>query len=114
LKIYSASKIVLATHYHDPQNRFPVYQASPRVFEALACRAFVLCDNQRDVFSLFQDGKDLVRFFDASDLMNKAKHYLAHPEERNEIAGRGNRNVLENHTYIHRIKELLSKIGCKA
>jgi len=114
LKIYNTSKIILATHYHDPQNRFPVYQASPRVFEALACRAFVLCDDQRDVFSLFKDGEDLVRFFDTSDLMNKAKHYLAHPEERNEIAGRGNRNVLENHTYIHRIKELLSKIGNKA
>jgi spore maturation protein CgeB len=113
LKIYSASNIVLATHYHDPQNRFPIYQASPRVFEALACKAFVLCDNQRDVFSLFQDREDLVRFIDASDLINKAKHYLAHPEERNEIAGRGNRNVIENHTYVHRIKELLSKIGCK-
>lgn len=113
LKIYSASKIILATHYHDPQNRFPVYQASPRVFESLACRAFVLCDDQRDVFSLFQDGEDLVRFFDASDLMNKAKHYLAHPAERNEIAGRGNRNVLKNHTYIHRVKELLSKIGSR-
>jgi spore maturation protein CgeB len=114
LKIYSASKIVLATHYHDQQNRFPVYQASPRIFEALACRAFVLCDDQKDVFSLFQDGKDLVRFFDAPDLMNKAKHYLAHPEERNEIAGMGNRNVLKNHTYIHRIKGLLSKIGNRA
>ncbi|RPH52474.1 MAG: hypothetical protein EHM85_02715 [Desulfobacteraceae bacterium] len=114
LKIYSASKIVLATHYKDPQNRFPVYQASPRIFEALACRAFVLCDDQRDVFSLFQDGEDLVRFIDASDLMNKAKHYLAHPEERNKIAGMGNRNVLKNHTYTHRIRELFSKIGNRA
>jgi spore maturation protein CgeB len=114
LKIFSASKIVLATHYHDPQNRFPVYQASPRVFEALACRAFVMCDDQRDVFSLFQDREDLVRFFDSSDLINKAKHYLSHPEERNEIADRGNRNVLKNHTYIHRIKALLSEISIRA
>jgi spore maturation protein CgeB len=111
LKIYSTSKVILATHYHDPENRFPVYQASPRVFEALACGAFVICDDQRDVFSLFQDGEDLVRFLDASDLINKAKYYLAHPEERNKIAERGSRNALKNHTYIHRIKELLSKIG---
>jgi spore maturation protein CgeB len=46
--------------------------------------------------------------------MKKAKHYLEHPEERNEIARRGNRKVLENHTYIHRIKEILSKIGNRA
>lgn len=114
LKIYSASKIVLATHYHDPQNRFPVYQASPRVFEALACRAFVLCDDQRDVFSLFKDGKDIVRFFDSADLTEKVRHYLAHPEERDKIAAQGYGNVLNNHTYIHRIKELLSKIGNRA
>jgi hypothetical protein len=34
----------------------------------------VICDDQRDVFSLFQDGEDLVRFLDASDLNNKAKY----------------------------------------
>jgi len=114
LKIYSASKIVLATHYHDPQNRFPVYQASPRVFEALACRAFMLCDDQRDVFSLFQDGRDLVRFIDASDLKNKVQYYLARSEEREKIASTGYRNVLNNHTYLHRIKQLLSSIGYQA
>jgi len=114
LKIYSSSKIILATHYKDPHNRLPVYQASPRIFEALACRAFVLCDDQRDVFSLFRDGEDLVRFFDLSDLVNKSKHYLAHPEERDKIAGKGNSSVLKNHTYVHRIRELLSKIGNRA
>lgn len=113
LKIYSAGKIVLATHYQDPENRFPVYQASPRIFEVLACRAFLICDDQKDVFSLFEDGIDLVRFLDASDMVNKVKYYLAHPEERNEIAERGYRNVLQSHTYIHRIKALLSKIGSR-
>lgn len=111
LKIYSASKIVLATHYHDQQNRFPVYQASPRIFEALACRAFVLCDDQRDVFPLFKDGIDLVKFTDWTDLLAKVQHYLAHPEERRAIAVQGEKTVLARHTYQDRIKELLAKIG---
>lgn len=110
LKIYSASKIVLATHYHDPQNRFPVYQASPRIFEALACGAFVICDNQRDVFSLFKDGKHLISFNDANDLIIRVKHYLDHPEERTAIATRGRAECLAKHTYVHRIKALLSMI----
>jgi spore maturation protein CgeB len=111
LKIYSSSKIVLATHYQDPENRFPVYQASPRIFEVLACRAFLICDDQKDVFSLFKDGIDLVRFLDAADLDNKIRYYLAHSEERKAIADQGREAVLARHTYQDRIKELLTKIG---
>jgi spore maturation protein CgeB len=114
LKIYSVSKIVLATHYHDPNNSFPVYQASPRVFEALACRAFVLCDDQRDVFSFFKDGEDLVKFNDSSDLVRKVHDYLDQSGKRNVIAERGYQKVLNHHTYPHRIKQLLSSIGYRA
>ena len=53
LKIYSACKIALVIHYQSPQNSFPVYQASPRIFEAMSCGCFVISDRQRDVFSLF-------------------------------------------------------------
>ncbi len=111
LKIYSASKIVLATHYQDPQGRFPVYQASPRVFEALACGAFVICDRQRDVFSLFEEGTHLVSFHDSDDLVEKVKYYLEHPAERSAIAARGRTECLAKHTYVHRIQDLLSIIA---
>jgi len=111
LKIYNASKIILSTHYNDPEDRFPVYQASPRVFEILACGAFQLCDDQRDVFTLFQDGRDLVKFTNGDDLVAKVKYFLAHPEERKAIAAQGRKTVLARHTYRHRIEELLARIG---
>lgn len=113
LKIYSASKIILATHYLDPKNRFPVYQASPRVFEALACGAFVISDNQRDVFSLFKDGEHLVRFSTPDDLIEKIPYYLDHPLERERIARQGREEALNNHTYLHRIEKLLSVVEKK-
>ena len=111
LKIYSASKIVLATHYQNPEKRFPVYQASPRVFEAMACGAFVISDNQRDVLSLFKEGEHLARFIDSDDLIEKIKYYLDRPIERQEMAQRGRQYVLGKHTYVQRIKELLSYIS---
>ncbi|MDI9569825.1 MAG: glycosyltransferase [Pseudomonadota bacterium] len=111
LKIYSAARIVLSSHYRDPLERFPVYQASPRVFEILACGAFQLCDDQRDMFALFQDAHDLVIFTNAEDMVAKVKYYLEHPEERNAIAAQGRKTVLSRHTYQDRIKELLTKIG---
>ena len=110
-KIYSASRIVLAAHYHDPSGRYPVYQASPRVFEALACGSFVLCDRQRDVLSLFRDGEHLVSFSDAEDLAAKVRYYLEHPGERQAIARKGREEVLNRHTYVHRLRELLSVAG---
>jgi spore maturation protein CgeB len=110
-KIYNASKIVLATHYQDPGNRFPVYQVSPRVFEALACRCFVLVDRQKDVFCLFDDGKDLVGFDGVEDLREKVGYYLGHWSERERIAAEGYKVVMERHTYAHRIKEMLSTIN---
>ena len=106
-KIYSASRIVLAAHYHDPSGRYPVYQASPRVFEALACGSFVLCDRQRDVLSLFRDGEHLVSFSDAEDLAAKVRYYLEHPGERQAIARKGREEVLNRHTYVHRMEKLL-------
>jgi spore maturation protein CgeB len=111
LKIYNCSRIILATHYRDSQGRFPVYQASPRVFEALACGAFLLCDRQKDVLALFENGTDLVYFSDAADLADKIGYYLARAEVRKGIAAQGRRKVLENHTYVHRIESLLSGVG---
>jgi spore maturation protein CgeB len=108
-KIYSASRIVLATHYHDPSGRYPVYQASPRVFEAMACGAFVLCDRQRDVLALFRDGEHLASFSDGDDLAMKVRYYLEHPGERQAIARKGCEEALAHHTYVHRIETLLAR-----
>ena len=105
-KIYSAAKIVLCIHFREPNQKIPCYQASPRVYEALACKSFLLVDNQRDVSSLFKDGEHLVIFKDLTDLREKIEYYLEHPQERERIAQAGYREVVNKHTYDHRIKEM--------
>jgi len=109
-KIYSASRIVLATHYQDPQRRFPVHQASPRVFEVMACGGFLICDRQRDIFSLFCDGEHLVGLDNGADLAKKVRYYLDHPLERQTIARKGHEEVMRRHTYVHRIEALLAAL----
>jgi spore maturation protein CgeB len=110
-KIYSASKIVLSIHYRDPERRFPVHQVSPRVFEAMACGAFVLTDRQKDALVLFRDGYHLATFSDEADLDRKIAYYLEHADERERIAAAGRQEVLENHTYENRLRRLLDRIG---
>lgn len=105
IKILSASKIVLISHYQD--GRTPCYQASPKVFETLACRSFALVDDQRDVFKLFCDGRHLVKFSGTDDLKSKISWFLAHPEERRKIADLGCQEVAAKHTYEHRMRNML-------
>ncbi|HSB82306.1 MAG TPA: glycosyltransferase [Candidatus Methylomirabilis sp.] len=107
-RIYSASKILLCAHYGGPG---PVCrQASPRVYEILACGGFLLCDNQPDVQVLFEDGRDLVIFRNLSELREKAFYYLDRDQERRGIAARGREKVLAAHTYQHRVAELMSMV----
>ncbi|MFA6434233.1 MAG: glycosyltransferase [Elusimicrobiales bacterium] len=111
LKAYSAAKIVLCMHFSDPRGKYPCHQASPRVFEAMACGAFLLCDAQKDVASLFEDGRHLVIFKDARELRQKIAYYLAYPEKREAIARAGRDEVLKKHTYADRIKTVLESAG---
>ncbi len=106
--IYSASKIILTPHFQDADRGFPVYQASPRVFEALACGAFVISDKQRDVLLLYNNSEHLVCFENQDDLVSKIEYYLMNPDKRDEISKSGNLETLTKHTYEERIKTLLS------
>lgn len=110
-KIYTASKIILCMHYSDPKGKIPCHQASPRVYEALACGAFLMVDAQKDVVTLFKDREDLVIFRNVEELRGLLNYYLEKPEERKMIAGNGRKAVLNNHTYRHRIEEILKTTG---
>ena len=105
-RIYSASDIVLVVHYND--GRTPCHQASPKLFEAMACGAFVLCDDQKDARAIFKDGEHLVFFKNKEDLRAKIVHYLARPDERQRIAEAGRLQVVTRHTYQRRVEELLA------
>jgi spore maturation protein CgeB len=109
VKIYSQSKIVLVIHYSDSKNT-PCYQASPKIYEAMACGSFVISDSQKDVLSLFSDGKHLVLYQDLLDLNRKILFYLEHEHQRKMVARNGQREVLEKHTYLHRITKIIDTL----
>lgn len=110
VKIYSATRIVIMVHYQDMKGDVPCYQASPKVFEALACGAFLVVDDQRDVLSLFESGRHLVVYHNHKELKEIVSYYLEHPDEARKIAQQGRNYVLENHTFRQRVDEMLKII----
>jgi glycosyltransferase involved in cell wall biosynthesis len=109
IKIFAAAKIAIVLHFQDGIT--PCYQASPKVYEALACNSFVLVDKQKDVLSLFDDGKHLVSFDSITDLKQKIIYFLNNSDEREKIVAQGHKEVLNKHTYVHRMREMFSIIG---
>jgi len=109
VKIYNAAKIVIVIHFHGGKS--PCHQVSPKIYEALACGAFVLVDSQKDIFSVFENNKHLVIFDSIEDLKKKIAHYLQHPAERRKISECGRQEVLARHTYRHRMVEIIETVS---
>lgn len=63
---------------------------------------------QKDIENEFTIGKDLVVFHDLDELKNLTAYYLAHEEERLQIAENGYRRVKLHCTYEKRLQEILS------
>lgn len=79
-----------------------------RPFEILAVGGFVLTDYCSDIGSLFELDKEIACFREAGELEEKIGYFLNHPKEREEIARRGQERVLREHTYKHRMEQLVN------
>jgi spore maturation protein CgeB len=85
---------------------------NPRTFEVAGCGAFQLVDRRSLMAELFAEG-ELAVFDRMEELAPLVEHYLAHPEEREAIAKRGQARVLAEHTYAARMKTLLEFIAAR-
>jgi tetratricopeptide (TPR) repeat protein len=82
-----------------------------RVFEAMACGAFLLTERiGNGLTDLFTPGEHL-DVYDPDDLHEKVAHYLAAETERARIAAAGARLVHEHHTMGARMRELVALVG---
>lgn len=77
-----------------------------RVFESLAIGKCLLTDSVPGLSDLFVPDVDLV-LYDDSDLVDKVRYLLDHPEVAFRIGARGRKKVLGAHTYRHRARSLV-------
>lgn len=105
LKLYCSSKIILNIHH--PQS---VLGVNTRTFDILACEAFEIVDYKEGIEDLFKVGEEIVCYKDASELQGLIDYYLLHPEERKKISHRGFNRVMKNHTWKHRIQQVMKKL----
>ncbi|HDN67792.1 MAG TPA: methyltransferase domain-containing protein [Firmicutes bacterium] len=100
--LFSRSKIVFN---HSVRN-----DLNMRVFEALCCGSMLLTDEARGggLNELFRDREHLVIYRNQQELVELARYYLEHPEEREEIARKGREEALAKHTFDHRVEQMMN------
>ncbi|MFD3261321.1 glycosyltransferase [Paenibacillus lentus] len=116
-EVYSGSKIVLNLHRspHDASvnnNTIGLTAASPnpRTFEISACATLQIADVRDDLSNFYTPGQEIVTFSSPNELLEKVNYYLTHETERREIALRALERTYREHTYSHRLHEMLSRI----
>jgi len=108
-RAFRAAKIVVNNlHFGE------VWGVNVRTFETAGAGGFQLVDWRPGLGQLFEDGKELISFKGIKDLKHKIDYYLAHDDERLEIAQAGMVRAKREHTYSHRLKLLLETLSGRA
>ncbi len=100
--------VVLGTAGHG----VPLY-FSNRVWLTLGWGGFLLQEYVEGLERLFENHRHLVWFRDLKEGLHLAERYLKYPYERHRIAREGYRLVHGQHTYRHRLQEMLRVCGLR-
>ncbi|MGN0378889.1 MAG: glycosyltransferase [Butyrivibrio sp.] len=100
-QVYNRSKINLNLTLRTIKTGIPL-----RVWDILGAGGFCLTNYQAELPLYFENGKDLVYFESRDEMLEKVSYYLAHDDERREIAENGRRKVMELHSYMNRLDRM--------
>jgi spore maturation protein CgeB len=81
-----------------------------RVLEVLGSGAFLLTDYVEDTAKYFEEDKEFVFYRNFDDLTAKINKYIDNADLRNQIAGNGQKKVVQNHTLDRRAAEIIDII----
>jgi spore maturation protein CgeB len=82
-----------------------------REFEAPMSGALYLTEHQEELAEYFTPGSEVLTYQDREDLLDKARHYLAHQEQAERVRRAGFERARREHTWQHRFAELFARLG---
>lgn len=87
------------------------YANNMRLYEATGVGTLLLTDYKSNLADLFEPGREVVAYRSTEECVELIDYYLSHEEERAAIARAGQARTLREHTYRHRMQELLELVG---
>jgi spore maturation protein CgeB len=110
--LYSRSKISLGfSSCGETHTDKRILQVRLRDFEAPMCGAFYMVEEMEELTEFFEPDKEIVFYKDADELVDKARFFLTHPDEREKIRLAGHRRAVAEHTWQKRFSKVFESIG---
>lgn len=113
---YNGSKIILNSHrpvnlvYNQNKQKIIGKSINNRTFDVASCGSFQLIDFKEDLPKHFKEGEEIIAFRNFEELLEKTKYYMNAEEERKIIAKKARIRVLKEHTFQHRLNQIISVI----
>lgn len=107
-KLFASVKIFIGDTLKSPR------YTSDRLVEGGGRGAFMITPRIEGL-KLYEDGVHCIEYeyFDYSGLKEKIDYYLDQPKERKRMVNNAIKHTLHNHTWEHRMKEMLGIMGLK-
>lgn len=99
--LYGAKIVFNNFHYAE------ITSVNQKYFEINGIGAFQLCDYKPTVNEYSRVPAEQVTYRTTGEAIDKIRYYLAHANERHELAAQQQRHFLEHHTVDRRVEELL-------
>jgi hypothetical protein len=80
---------------------------SARMYTAVGCGAFYLCQHVEGIEEVLVPGKEIVTFRSEQEMIDMIRYYLKNDKERKRIAETGRDRILKDHTYEIRTRDML-------
>ena len=81
-----------------------------RTFEAAGVGTLLLTDAAPNLSSILEPDKEVITYLTPAEAAEKVKYYANHKEERERIAGAGQKRILTEHTAEARAREFIARL----
>jgi spore maturation protein CgeB len=86
------------------------YAVNMRLYEATGMGTLLVTDNGEHLDDVLVPGEEAVTYSTTRELVDRVRYFLAHENERAEIAAAGQARTLRDHTYGRRMHELAAML----
>lgn len=111
VRAYGGASVAINIHHATPDAVQPEAHCNQRLFELAAMFVPQVVDERRDIDRWFTPGQDLLTFRSGAELKAIVGQLLHDATRREEMAASARAELMARHTYMHRMSDLLRKLG---